>query len=47
MMDDENRRAVITYRLENARRTLDEIPVHIQHPEAIEFVGAIEQLIRE
>ena len=31
MMDDETRHAVVAYRLENAHKTLNELPIHIQH----------------
>ena len=31
MMDKETREAIVTYRLENAHKTLNEVPMHIQN----------------
>ena len=31
MIDREKRNAIVAYRLENAQKTLDEIPIHIRH----------------
>lgn len=31
MINEETRQAIIAYRLDNAHRTLDEIPIHIEH----------------
>jgi len=31
MMNEETREAIVAYRLENAHKTLNEIPIHIEH----------------